>query len=189
MTYQLILGSQSPRRKDLLRQIGLSFTIRTSPIDEQSMKIADPTDRVMKLAKMKNDVIEIADNEVILTADTIVTFENAILEKPMSKADARRMLEILSGKTHHVLTGVAIRSQFKEKVFAVKTAVEFWPLSNEEINWYIETDEPYDKAGAYGIQGLAGMFIKQIIGDYFNVVGLPISQVARTLREFEISIY
>lgn len=189
MTKTLILASQSPRRQELLKQIGLSFIVRTANIDEKQVTARDPETKVKQLAQLKNWAIPLqAEDEVILAADTIVALDGEIFEKPVNKDEARRMMKLFSGNIHSVFTGVAIRSVQKELVFAVETKVEFWPLSDAEIAWYINTDEPYDKAGGYGIQGLASLFIKQIIGDYYNVVGLPISYVMRKLQNFDITL-
>lgn len=183
----LILASASPRRQQLLKQVNIPFTIRIPDIDESEIKTKDPMEKVTELAKRKGQAVPISNsNEVILSADTIVAFEEQILEKPNNRAHAYEMISALSGNIHDVYTGVCIRSENREKVFAERTKVEFWPLKKEEIEAYIATEEPYDKAGAYGIQHYGAIFVKQIIGDYFNVVGLPVSRVVRELKQFGI---
>ncbi|TXL67496.1 septum formation inhibitor Maf [Cerasibacillus terrae] len=186
MSKKLILASSSPRRQELLNQVGISFTIRKPNIDESQIKTNDPMEKVKQLATLKGHNVPIShENEVILTADTVVSYKQKIFEKPKSKEDAYQMISRLSGSVHEVFTGVMIRSTEESKIFVERTMVEFWPLKEDEIDWYLSTDEPYDKAGAYGIQSIGAMFVKQIIGDYYNVVGLPISRVVRELREFD----
>lgn len=186
---QLILASSSPRRQQLLKELGLSFHVEKPEIDESAVSLPSPNETVKRLAQLKAQKISLnSNNETVLAADTIVVFEGTIFEKPKNREDALQMMRSLSGNTHDVITAVAIRSLEKEIVFSVRTTVEFWPLSEEEIHAYISTDEPYDKAGAYGIQGLARIFIKKIDGDYYNVVGLPISYVIRELRNFGINV-
>ncbi|MFA1819766.1 nucleoside triphosphate pyrophosphatase [Virgibacillus oceani] len=187
MTKKLILASGSPRRQDILKQISLPFSVRKPDIDESQIQINDPKEKVQKLAKLKSEHTLLADNnEVILSADTVVSYKNNIFEKPIDKEDAFRMISMLSGSIHEVYTGVTIRSVKNEITLVEKTEVAFWPLSKTEIEWYVSTEEPYDKAGSYGIQSMGAMFAKKIIGDYYNVVGLPVSKVARELRSFSI---
>jgi septum formation protein len=184
---KLILASGSPRRQDLLRQIRIPFSVRKPNIDESKIQTNDPKEKVRELAKLKGEHTLLADNnEVILSADTIVSYKNQIFEKPTDKEDAFQMITMLSGSTHKVYTGVMIRSFKSEVILVEKTEVEFWPLSKSEIEWYVSTEEPYDKAGAYGIQNMGAMFVKRIVGDYFNVVGLPVSRIARELNRFSI---
>lgn len=187
MKRHLILASSSPRRRELLEQVNIPFTIRTSNVDETQITTMDPVKRVIELASLKGKNVEIFhEKEVILSADTIVAYNNHILEKPKNKDEARQMMKLLSGKSHDVLTGVMLRSLDKKRTFVVKTEVLFWDLTDAEIEAYIHTDEPYDKAGGYGIQSYGSIFVKEIIGDYYNVVGLPLSTVVRYLREFQI---
>ncbi|WP_188206989.1 Maf family protein [Alkalibacillus aidingensis] len=182
MTKSLILASSSPRRQELLKQVKIPFDIRKPNVDESQIKTDDPEEKVKQLAILKGENVPFHhSNEVILSADTVVSYNQKIFEKPSDKEEAYRMISQLSGDTHEVFTGVMIRSQDNEITFVEKTQVEFWPLSQEEIKWYITTNDPYDKAGAYGIQSIGAMFVKQIIGDYYNVVGLPISRVLRCL--------
>jgi len=187
MNRQLILASSSPRRQELLTQVKIPYDIRVADVDESAVQTTDPYQRVEELATLKGQSVPFHhDREVILAADTLIAHENKILEKPKDKAHARDMLNTLSGNSHDVLTGVMIRTKEKETSFVVRTKVEFWPLDPEDIERYIATDEPYDKAGAYGIQSLGAMFVKQLIGDYYNVMGLPLSKVVRTLKGFNI---
>ena len=186
---QLILASSSPRRQQLLSELGITFKVIKPKIDEKAVSLPTPKETVETLAQLKAKQIELnSKDEIVLAADTIVVCDGEIFEKPVSKDDAFRMMKTYSGKTHDVITAVAIRSLDQEVVFSVTTTVEFWTLTDEEIVNYINTDEPYDKAGAYGIQGLARIFIKRISGDYFNVIGLPISYVIRELRNFGLDI-
>ncbi|AXI08834.1 septum formation protein Maf [Oceanobacillus zhaokaii] len=186
MTKKLILASSSPRRKELLKQVKIPFAFRKQDIDESLINTSDPLEKVQQLSLLKGNVPIEHKDEVILSADTVVSYNQKIFEKPKNKEDAIQMLTALSGDVHEVYTGVMIRSVDNEIVFAERTKVEFWPLTKDEIEWYISTNEPYDKAGAYGIQGIGAMFVKQIIGDYYNVMGLPISRVVRELRKFGV---
>ncbi|GGM26186.1 septum formation protein Maf [Paraliobacillus quinghaiensis] len=187
MSKQLILASSSPRRQGLLEQVNIPFSIRKPDIDESQIKTNDPYEKVKQLAIRKAQEVQIeTEDEVILTADTVVSYNQTIFEKPKNKEEAYKMIASLSGEIHEVFTGFMIKSLDNEVVFVERTKVEFWPLSSDEINWYISTKDPYDKAGAYGIQSYGAMFVKQIFGDYYNVVGLPISRVVRELRNFSI---
>ena len=141
---------------------------------------------IKRLMGRKADAAEIECSDVVLSADTVVALGDRILGKPSDKAEAFSMLRSLSGKTHSVYTGVTIKSAEKKRVFAVKTDVLFYPLTDDEINAYIATGEPFDKAGAYGIPGRAAVFVEKIDGDYYSVVGLPLSRCARVLRDFGI---
>lgn len=183
----LILASSSPRRQQLLKQVNIPFQVRIPNVDESAILATDPVEKVKQLAMMKAKHVPFHnENEVILAADTVVAFERTIFEKPKDKTEAYQMIAALSGNAHDVYTGVMIRSQDDERIFVERTQVVFWPLTQEEIEWYISTSDPYDKAGAYGIQSLGSMFVKEIAGDYYNVVGLPISRVVRELRDFSI---
>lgn len=182
---KLILGSSSPRRQELLQALGIPFTIRKPNIDESTVTLTNPVDKVEKLAEIKAKNIQLqSELEIVLAADTIVAYDGEIFEKPQDRQEAFNMIQTLSGTKHDVITAVALRSIEKEKIFSVTTAVHFWKLSDREIKAYVDTSEPYDKAGGYGIQGKAGIFVEKIIGDYFNVVGLPISYVVRELQCF-----
>lgn len=180
----LILASQSPRRKELLEQAGLSFTVVPSEINEDDMTLTEPEHYVRRLAEAKAlDISTRFPDNWILGADTIVLSGQRILGKPASVDDARSMLKLLSGCTHDVLTGYCLALKNKGRIISetVRTRVLFKPLTDEEITWYVNTPEPYDKAGAYAIQGLGTFLVKRIEGSYTNVVGLPVCEVIETL--------
>ena len=181
---KLILASKSPRRKYLLEQAGLTFSIIPSDFDERTVTISEPDAYVKKLAEAKaSDISEQHPASWIIGADTIVLIDNKILGKPGSNAEARSMLKQLSGKTHQVLTGYCICCKNKNTVYSetAKTDVHFKSLSNAEIDWYIQSGEPFDKAGAYAIQGIGTFLVKRINGSYTNVVGLPVCEVIEYL--------
>lgn len=187
MANKLILASSSPRRQALLKQVNLPHQVTVSSLDETLVTIKDPLEKVKQLAILKGRNVPIKHvDEVILSADTVVSFQQNIFEKPKNSEEAKKMITSLSGEEHEVYTGVMIRSSEKEVVFVEQTKVEFWPLSEDEINWYISTTDPYDKAGGYGIQSIGAIFVKQMVGDYYNVVGLPISRVVRELKAFSV---
>lgn len=176
----LILASKSPRRRYLLKQAGLSFSVIPSSIDETSVPVSSPETYVKALSEAKAENVSIKFPEKwVIGADTIVLKDDAILGKPDSKAQARAMLKQLSGQTHQVLTGYAICCKTKNRKYSeiVKTQVLFKNLTDKEIEWYINTKEPFDKAGAYAIQGLGTFLVKSINGSYTNVVGLPVCEV------------
>jgi septum formation protein len=179
----LILASSSPRRKELLENLRLTFTISSSEVDESFDPTLSPEDVVMDLAERKAQVIFKGNkNAYVIGSDTIVVADNQVLGKPTDENEAKEMLTKLSGRKHDVYTGVSILSPNGTVRFYVRTEVEFWELTDEEINYYAQSGEPLDKAGAYGIQQLGSMLVKKINGDYFAVVGLP---VARTYRELK----
>lgn len=176
----IILASKSPRRRYLLQQAGLLFSVVPSDINEESIPKAPPETYVRTISEAKTENISnLYPEKWIIGADTIVLKDDIILGKPSSRNDARSMLKQLSGQTHHVLTGYAIRCKAKHRNFSetIKTEVLFKNLTDIEIEWYIHTKEPYDKAGAYAIQGLGTFLVKSINGSYTNVVGLPICEV------------
>ena len=182
---KLILASASVRRAEILHDAGFSFTVLSSSIDETPYPGESAHDLVQRLAAAKADLIaaRAAGPAIVIGADTEVTLESHIFGKPRSSDDARHMLEKLSGRTHAVLTGVAlIRIPDAERlIFVESTLVHFATLSAEEISRYLSTGEPHDKAGAYGIQGRAGRYIPRIEGCYFNVVGLPLARLQQAL--------
>jgi septum formation protein len=181
----LVLASASPRRRELLAQAGYAFVVRPAHIPEDSLPDEDPIAYVVRLAREKAEAVfrELADaTAVVLGADTTVTLDGQILGKPVDDADAARMLRMLSGRTHRVITGVALATESGTQVAAEVTAVRFLTLSDEEIRGYVVTGEPLDKAGAYGIQGRAARWIPRIEGCYFNVVGLPLALVSTLLE-------
>ncbi len=180
----LILASQSPRRKQLLQQLQLSFTTISSNVDETVASHLKPHEVVTELALRKaKEISAMHPDSYVLGSDTVVAHGDSSLGKPQSEEEAREMLSMLSGKTHSVYTGVAILKGEKQTLFYEKTDVTFWELTPGEIDDYIASEEPFDKAGGYGIQGLGAKLVKEITGDYFSVVGLPISKVYRALRE------
>ena len=182
----LILASNSPRRRDLLAQAGLKFSVIPSNIDEQKVALSDPEIYVRTLAESKaRDISEMHPDSWIIGADTIVLIGQQILGKPDSEEAARDMLRLLSGKMHQVFTGYCICSKREDRLFTdtVKTDVYFKELSTPEIKWYIQTGEPFDKAGGYGIQGIGSFLVKSINGSYTNVVGLPVCEVVGFLIE------
>lgn len=180
----LILASASPRRRDLLTQAGLTFAVIPSTVDEDSVEAMSPEAHVRRLAEAKAwDVADRYPENWIIGADTEVVINGIVLGKPNSADQARQMLEMLSGRTHQVLTGYCICSKKRNHSYSetVGTVVEFKALSQAEIKWYIETQEPYDKAGGYAAQGLGSVLIKRIDGSYTNVVGLPLCEVVASL--------
>jgi len=189
----LILASQSPRRRELLTQAGYSFEVRPAHIPEEPLAGENPIAYVTRLAREKAEAVfrEVtadarlnAESEIlaVLGADTTVTLDDTILGKPEDAADAARMLKMLSGRTHRVMTGVALATAEGVEVAAEVTAVRFLTLSEEEIAGYVATGEPMDKAGAYAIQGYAARWIPRIEGCYFNVVGLPLALATALLE-------
>lgn len=182
--HRLILASQSPRRKYLLQKAGIVFEVIPSHVDESAVPVGDPAAYVQTLARAKAmDVGSRHPEAWVLGADTIVVIDGAILGKPGSKREAREMLRQLSGQTHQVYTGYALcrRSPACMITDAVRTDVLFKTLTEREIEWYIRTGEPFDKAGAYAIQGLGTFLVRSIHGSYTNVVGLPVCEVIETL--------
>ncbi|MCH1983906.1 Maf family protein [Ruminococcus sp. OA3] len=184
---QIILASKSPRRKELLSQIGMTFTVIPA-CGEERIQTTDPVEAVKELSLQKAREIGVQqDSDVlIIGADTIVVHEGQILGKPSSPQDAAVMLSMLQGRTHSVFTGVTLLCGPGDSrtavTFAEETRVTFYPMSNDEIQWYIRTGEPLDKAGAYGIQGLAAVFVRSIEGDYQNVVGLPVARLYQEMK-------
>lgn len=182
----LVLASQSPRRRDLLIQAGYRFQINVSRVDE-TVEETNPIDKVMAIAKKKGlDVFSkyTDDQAVVLSADTIVVINDYILGKPKDKEDARLMLKMLQNNTHQVYTAVFIKSNDNEQLFYEKTDVLVSSMTDEEIEQYISTTEPYDKAGGYAIQGIFSKYISKINGDYYNVMGLPINKVREALKQY-----
>jgi septum formation protein len=175
----LVLASQSPRRAEILRQAGIPFVVRVAPVDETPLLQEQPEEYVRRLALAKARAVEAAADEIVLGADTTVVLGSEILGKPDDAADARRMLGLLSGRRHEVMTGICLRRGREVICDHAVTAVWFADMSTQEVDEYVATGEPMDKAGAYAVQGFASKFIPRIEGEYFNVVGLPISVVYR----------
>jgi septum formation protein len=184
---KLILASGSPRRAEILRVAAIPFTVLSSAVDETPFPGESPQDHVQRLANAKAELVaaRAVGPAIIIAADTVVALDGRILGKPRSSDDARHMLETLSGHTHSVITGVALirLPDAERRSFVETTLVHFAKLSEEELNRYLATDEPYDKAGAYAIQGRAGRYIPRIEGCYFNVVGLPLARLQHSLNE------
>lgn len=183
--YSIILASNSPRRKELLEGLGIDYKVKTlSGVDESYPDTLIGEEIPFFIARKKADayIDTISDNELIITADTIVWLDGKVLGKPEDAAHAKEMLSALSGKTHQVMTGVCITTKDKRREFVSVTDVTFDSLSTEEIDYYVENYKPFDKAGAYGIQEWIGYIgVKSINGSYFNVVGLPIQRLYREI--------
>ncbi|MFN0101626.1 MAG: Maf family protein [Bryobacteraceae bacterium] len=177
----LVLASQSPRRRELLERAGIPFTVRTADIDESVQPGEAPQQYVRRLAVRKALAVFQGGDDCVLGADTTVVLGSEILGKPVDGADAARMLAALSGRSHEVITGICLRYRQDLFIDAAVTQVHFGPMSPAEIDAYVATLEPLDKAGAYAIQGIASRYITGIEGCYFNVVGLPVSLVSRYL--------
>ena len=190
---KIILASKSPRRRDILSSIGVDFEVVTDDTPENIDTSLCPEEVVSTLAKFKGDNVskKICNDCVIIAADTVVAVDEKILGKPADENDAEQMLLMLSGRAHQVYTGVYIKDTMSGKsvVFSEKTDVFFRKLDINEIKGYIKTNEPMDKAGSYGIQGIGSLFVEKIDGDYFNVVGLPICRLSEILKsEFDIRL-
>lgn len=186
--YHIILASKSPRRQELLRGMGVDFSIMTKETDE-SFPPEMPLDEVPKYLSLQKSLAftdeELPADYLLITSDTVVICEGEILGKPKDRGGAERMLRLLSGKTHHVVTGVTVRSAKKTESFAVRSNVTFAELDDEEIDYYIEHCKPYDKAGAYGIQEWIGYVgISGLEGSFYNVMGLPTRRLYQCLKAF-----
>lgn len=184
----IILASQSPRRRELLGQMGLTFRIIVPDIDEH-MDRTLPPDRLVETIsaeKARAVALEAGPEAVVIAADTVVAWNGEILGKPRDEAQAREMLGHLSGQSHQVYTGFTVRRGESSVTRSECTQVNFRPLTRSEIAAYVATGEPMDKAGAYGIQGLGSLLVEGIRGDYFNVMGLPVCLLGQTLKEFGV---
>lgn len=183
---KIILASQSPRRQELIKMITEDVVVNPCDCDETIKDGLVQKEIAEYLSKIKGEAVKKEfPNEIIVSADTIVCLGNSVLGKPKSEEDAYRMLRALSGNTHSVFTGVTIIKGERIKTFSQETRVTFYELTDEEIYEYISSGEVYDKAGSYGIQGKGGILVKEIEGDYFNVVGLPVARLKRELEEFK----
>lgn len=180
----IILASKSPRRQELLKLLGVDFTIHTADIDETMDPDLPPEREVARVGaeKAKAVAASCGTGDIIIAADTIVVVDGQILGKPKSEADAVRMLNLLSGRRHEVMTGLTVLHGGSIQSRVVRTGIEFRALSDREIDAYVATGEPMDKAGAYGIQGRASIFVRHLDGDYFCVMGLPLCPLAEMLR-------
>lgn len=185
MSMEIILASRSPRRQELFKRVVPEFTVLLSEFDEEPVMKAGltPEETVLALSEGKAKAVQHTHPTAwIVGGDTVVVSpQGEILGIPKDREDARRMIKILSGKTHRVVTGICILGTQSAR-FTTTTDVTFYPLTDEEIDAYLQTEEPYDKAGAYGIQGLASLFVEKISGDYYNAVGFPVARVARSLQ-------
>jgi septum formation protein len=179
----LVLASRSPRRAEILRLAGIPFTVRSAEVDETPLEAERPGPYVRRLARAKALAVGAAPDEIVLAADTTVVAAGGLLVKPAHADDARRMLHCLSGRRHEVLTGICLRRGSEILCDHASTGVWFAHLTDAEIDAYVASGEPMDKAGAYAIQGLASKFVERIDGCYFNVMGLPVSLVYRHLRD------
>ena len=182
----IILASASPRRHEILSQAGVDFKVIPSNFDESSLECTNIDDYSKALSYHKaKDVFKDHQTDTVIASDTIVVIDNEILGKPKNKEDAFRMLKSLQGRKHVVITSVCIMHKDKIDTFLSKSYVTFYKMSNDEINEYIETNEPMDKAGAYAIQGKAAKYIRSINGDYYTIVGLPIGKVIKSLKKLK----
>jgi septum formation protein len=189
--YRIILASRSPRRQQLLRELGLKFDVVIKSYDETYPEGLGGEEIARYVARQKAILFknEISDNEIVITADTIVWCNGNVLGKPENCENAVHFLEEISGNTHEVITGVCLYSSYKEKVFSVSTKVTFDTLSDADISYYVKKFKPYDKAGAYGIQEWIGIrACSHIEGSYFNVVGLPVQRLVKELKEFILDL-
>lgn len=183
---KVILASSSPRRRELMSQAEIKYDICIKNVDETIPEGTEPGKAAETTAMKKaTAVAQVNEDAIVVGADTIVVFQDKILGKPKDKEDAVRMLKMLSGKEHKVITGVCLVHNKKAECFHSESTVKFYELTDEEIKHYVATGEPMDKAGAYGIQGKGCVLVEKIEGDYFNIVGLPISRVAREIRRIQ----
>ena len=185
----LILASQSPRRRELLGLTGLDFIVRVADIDETMDETKPPVEEVARVSRLKALAVHREPEDVVIAADTIVVCEGKVLGKPRDEADAFRILSLLSGRSHEVMTGMTVLRGEEAVTHTEVTKIRFRKLHPEEIRAYIASGEPMDKAGAYGIQGGAALFADQMEGDYYNVMGLPVCRLAMILRSFGLPIW
>lgn len=178
---QLILASASPRRKALLSLFGIPFTVRAADIDETMDPEKPPFDEVARVSRTKALAVSRGEEDIVIAADTIVVCQGKVLGKPHSEDEAASMLRLLSGRDHQVMTGCTILFGNRAETFTEVTSLHFRPLSEKEIQKYVQSGEPMDKAGSYGIQGGAALFCEKLEGDYYNVMGLPVCRLYETL--------
>ena len=179
---KIILGSKSPRRKEILSLMGYDYQVRVSEAEEVTDK-TNPKDVVASIAKQKANNIPVKDDELLICADTIVVLDDLILGKPKDKDDAYHMISLIQGRSHYVYTAVCIKYQNKYTEFVDEAKVEIYPMDDKEINDYINTPEPYDKAGGYAIQGIFSKYIKDYQGDYYTIMGLPKQKLEIILKD------
>ena len=180
---QLILASQSPRRRELLGLLGIPFAVRVADVDETMDPGKDPYDQVAQISRRKAEAIPREETDVVVAADTIVVCDGQILGKPETEERAAQMLRLLSGRDHQVMTGLTVVRGGKIRTVTEVTDIHFRQMSEQEIQRYVATKEPMDKAGSYGIQGGAALFAEKLVGDYYNVVGLPVCRLWQLLEE------
>lgn len=179
---QLILASQSPRRRQLMGLFRVPFTVRVADIDEKMDPAKAPFDEVARVSRLKAQAVPREDDDTVIAADTIVVCQGKVLGKPKDEAQAVAMLSLLSGRDHQVMTGLTVLRGSRCETCTEVTDIHFRPLSHKEIRAYVATGEPIDKAGAYGIQGGAALFAEKMVGDYYNVMGLPVCRLGQILR-------
>ena len=179
---QLILASASPRRKELMSLFGIPFVVRAADIDETMDSSKPPFDEVARVSRAKALAVAREEDDAVVAADTIVVCDGRVLGKPHSREEAVAMLSLLSGRDHQVMTGCTVLRGSQIETFTEVTDLHFRPLSRKEIETYVASGEPMDKAGAYGIQGGAALFCERIAGDYYNVMGLPVCRLSQTLK-------
>lgn len=180
---QLILASASPRRKELLGLFHIPFTIRVADIDETMDNTKSPYDEVARVSRLKALAVERQADDIVIAADTIVVCSGKVLGKPGSEAEAVSMLQLLSGRDHQVMTGCTVLRGERAETFTEVTDLHFRSLSQKEIEAYVASGEPMDKAGSYGIQGGAALFCERMTGDYYNVMGLPVCRLGQVLKQ------
>ena len=186
---ELILASQSPRRRELLGLFRLPFVIRVADIDETMDGTASAYDEVARVSREKALAVSRGEEDVVIAADTIVVCQGKVLGKPHSPEEAAEMLSLLSGRDHQVMTGMTVLRGEKVLSCTEVTDIHFRELSEKEINAYVATGEPMDKAGAYGIQGGAALFAEKMVGDYYNVMGLPVCKLHQMLSEIAPELF
>lgn len=185
---QIILASQSPRRRELLELMGLDFAVRAVDIDETMDPGADPVREVARVSRAKAMAAEASPEDVVIAADTIVVLDRTVLGKPGTPERAAEMLRLLAGRDHQVMTGYTVRRGDTVLTDTEVSHIFFRPLTETEIDAYVSTGEPLDKAGAYGIQGKAALFVSRLEGDYYNVMGLPVCALTQRLRALGVKV-
>ena len=186
----VILASKSPRRRELLSMLGIDFDVITEEVDETINEALPLADEIMRLSRLKAAAVadKASDTDIVIAADTVVSLDGKVFGKPKDSEDAKRMLGALSGKTHKVVTGVTVTSGGRRDTRSMETDVTFRNLTQTEIDEYVKTGDPLDKAGAYALQGISSIFVRGISGDHFNVYGLPLSMLSDMLRGFGVKI-
>ena len=188
LNMKIILASKSPRRKELLEKLGLEFEIRSAPQEEEMDPNKDVVSEVGRVSAAKALSVPASDDELVISSDTVVDLDGVVLGKPVSEEEARRMLASLSGRGHVVHTAVTVKKGDRIRTEVSSTAVWFRELTDGEIDAYVRSGEPMDKAGAYGAQGLGSLLVQRIDGDFFTVMGLPVCTLGQMLKEFGVDI-